>query len=139
MLLPNFLTALAVKKITISELLQGCCYPVVLVDVRSSQHHTDDQIGQSMWIPLEEIIDGTGTERLQALVHAHRQPDWPEPTVVLYCTMCPGALQAYRYLQPTGLQLAVLSGGLTAWRQMVPIAQESAALAKCGLWLVSSL
>lgn len=133
--LPNFLTALSVKQITVSELLQGWSHPVVLVDVRSLQHHTDDHISQSVWIPLEEIIDGNGVEHLTALVHAHHQPSLPEPMVILYCTMCPGALRAYRYLQSTGLQLVVLSGGLTAWRQKVSIAQEADALAN--LWITA--
>ncbi|MEB3294134.1 MAG: rhodanese-like domain-containing protein [Synechococcales bacterium] len=123
--LPNFVAALSVRKVTASDLITGAYNPVLFVDVRSSEYHTTDQIGSSIWIPLEEITDGNGAERLQALAQAYSQAHQAEPTLILYCTICPGAIQAYRHLQATGLKLAVLSGGLTAWRQAIPIHQEA--------------
>jgi rhodanese-related sulfurtransferase len=127
---PSFVAGLYTNKVTVGELKMGQLKPVILVDVRSPEDYAIDRIRHSISVPLDDIQDGDGIEKVQAIVGASLNQNQHTPTVVLYCEICPGAIRAYQQLKQTGLNLAVLQGGLTAWRQTVPAGQDAEILTK---------
>jgi rhodanese-related sulfurtransferase len=122
--IPSFIAGLYTHKVTVTDLEAGNLKPVILVDVRSPAEYAGDRIEHSISLPLDDIQDGEGVEKLQAIALATFQPNSPEPLIVLYCEICPAAIRAYQHLKKTGLNLAVLQGGLTAWRQTVPATKD---------------
>ena len=122
---PSFITSFATNKVTVTDLESGRLNPVILIDVRSPEEYAQDRIGRSLLIPLEEIQTGQGVSTVQKVAQANSHPNQPEPTIILYCEICPGAIRAYQKLQKTGLNLAVLYGGITAWRQNIPMARDA--------------
>ncbi|EKQ68781.1 Rhodanese-related sulfurtransferase [Leptolyngbyaceae cyanobacterium JSC-12] len=129
MLLPTFIATLSAHKVTVNDLEAGNLKPIILIDVRSPEEYAQDHIGQSLLVPLEEIQAGQGIQIIERIARAYSQPGQPDPTIVLYCEICPGAIRAYQKLQCTGLNLVVLSGGITAWRQAVPRGKDAEILA----------
>jgi rhodanese-related sulfurtransferase len=129
MYVPSFIAGSYTNKITVSDLEAGKLKPVILVDVRSPDEYAGDRIEHSISVPLADIQEGEGVEKLQAIAQANFQPNSPDPLIVLYCEICPAAIRAYQRLKQTGLNLAVLQGGLTAWRQTVPAAKDEEVLA----------
>jgi rhodanese-related sulfurtransferase len=131
MSMPSFVAGLHTNKISVTDFLEtGKLKPIILVDVRSPDEYAVDRIEHSFSVPLDDIQDGVGIEKVQAIAQANLQPNCPEPLIVLYCEICPGAIRAYQRLKKTGLNLAVLQGGLTAWRQSIPAAKDTEVLAR---------
>lgn len=126
--LPSFIASVSTDKVTVNDLEAGKLKSVILIDVRSPEEYAQDRIGQSLLVPLDEIQEGEGIEKVQKIARANLKPDQPEPTIVLYCAICPAAIRAYQRLKRTGLNLVVLSGGITAWRQIVPATKDSEVL-----------
>lgn len=129
MLLPTFIATLSTHKVTVNDLESGNLKPIILIDVRSPEEYAQDRIGQSLLVPLEEIQEGRGIQTIEQIAKTYSQAGQPEPTIVLYCEICPGAIRAYQKLHRTGLNLVVLSGGITAWRQAVPRGKDAEILA----------
>ena len=127
--LPSFILSFSTHKVTAQDLAAGAVNPVILIDVRSPEEYASDRIHGSYSIPLETIQTGGGVEAIQAIVRqASGTTTDVTPTVVLYCSVCPGAIRAYQKLQAVGLNIAVLFGGLTAWRQRFSAAQDATIL-----------
>jgi rhodanese-related sulfurtransferase len=116
------------KHITVAELKQGKLKPIILIDVRSPEEYAEDRIVQSQLVSITEIEMGLGVKRILKIVEKSVKPDQPQPTVVLYCTKGPRSVKAYGLLEKTGLRMAVLSGGITSWRESVSAAQDKAVL-----------
>lgn len=127
--IPSFIASLTTSKVTVRDLEAGSLKPVILIDVRSPEEYARDRIGHSLLVPLEAIQEGHGIQTVEQIAKTYSQPGQPDPTIVLYCEICPGAIRAYQKLQRTGLNLVVLSGGITAWRQMVPCGKDAEVLA----------
>jgi rhodanese-related sulfurtransferase len=64
-------------------------------------------------------------KRIRAIAQASGNSDQTQPTIVLYCTSGMRSVKAYQRLEKTGLNIVVLSGGITAWRKAV-LAQKDA-------------
>jgi sterol desaturase/sphingolipid hydroxylase (fatty acid hydroxylase superfamily)/rhodanese-related sulfurtransferase len=107
--------------VTTSELQQQKVKPIVLVDVRTAEEYQDDHIGKSVLVPIEEIEQGDGVKKIQAIVKATTQANQPQPTLVLYCSAGPRSIKAYHALKDKGIdaKLSVLSGGIRGWRQSI--------------------
>lgn len=114
-----------VKTISAVELQQGKLKPVILIDVRSAEEYVEDHIGKSQLIPLSDIQAGFGIKAIRAIAKASTQSNQPQPTLVLYCTAGPRSIKAYKQLEKTGLNFVVLSGGIKAWRQVVPASKDA--------------
>lgn len=96
----------------------------LLVDVRSPEEYAEDHIAGSQWVPLTDIQAGFGTKRVQAIAQAATKPGQPQPTIVLYCHSDPRSIRAYQALEQTNLKLAVLTGGIVAWRKRISPSQD---------------
>ena len=102
---------------------------MLLIDVRSQEEYAEDRIGNSPLVPITEIEHGKGVEKVKAIAQNSVQPNQPKPTVVFYCTSsAKRATKAYRLLEKEGLNIAVLSGGITEWRKAVPAQNDAAIL-----------
>jgi rhodanese-related sulfurtransferase len=123
--IPTFIASLNTKKVTIAELQQGKLKPVILIDVRSPEEYAEDHIGQSLLVPLTDIEADFGVKRISAIAQASVQSNHTQPSIVLYCTSGMRSVKAYQRLEKTGLNIVVLSGGITAWRKAV-LAQKDA-------------
>lgn len=125
----TFIASLNAKKVTVAELQQGKLKPVILIDVRSPEEYAEDRIGESPLVPITDIEAGFGVKQVQAIAQASVKSNQPQPTIVLYCARGTRSVKAYQRLQKTGLHLAFLSGGITAWREAVPAKQDAQILA----------
>jgi rhodanese-related sulfurtransferase len=126
---PTFIVSLNAQKVTVAELQQGKLKPVILIDVRSPEEYAEDRIGESPLVPITDIEAGFGVKQVQAIARSSVNSDRTQPTVVLYCARGARSVKAYQRLQKTGLNLAFLSGGITAWREAVPAKQDAEILA----------
>jgi rhodanese-related sulfurtransferase len=129
MTISNFISVVTPNTVTVADLEVGKFKPVILIDVRFPEEYDRDRIGRSVSVPLQDIQRGVGVQKVQEIVQDHRQAEQLEPTVILYCTLFPSAMRAYYQLQKTGLNLAVLHGGITAWRKVFPAMQDTEILA----------
>jgi sterol desaturase/sphingolipid hydroxylase (fatty acid hydroxylase superfamily)/rhodanese-related sulfurtransferase len=107
--------------VTATDLQQHKVKPVMLIDVRSAEEYKEDHIGKSVLVPIEDIEQGKGIEKIQELVKSYSQTNQPKPTLVLYCAAGPRSIKAYHTLKDKGItaDFKVLSGGIRAWRQGV--------------------
>lgn len=123
--IPTFIASLSSKKVTVAELQQGKFKPVILIDVRTPEEYAEDRIGESPLVPLTDIQSGFGVKEVQAIAKNSTQLNQPQPTIVLYCHSGPRSNKAYKELEKTGLNLAFLSGGITAWRKAIPAEKDA--------------
>ncbi|HAA26605.1 MAG TPA: hypothetical protein DCE56_01645 [Cyanobacteria bacterium UBA8553] len=122
---PTFIASLNTKTVTVADLQQGKLKPVVLIDVRSPEEYAEDHIPQSLLVPLTDIEAGFGVKRIRAVAQEQAKSAQTQPTVVLYCTSGMRSVKAYQRLEKTGLNIVVLSGGIKAWRKVVPAQSAS--------------
>lgn len=124
----SIITGKIPQQVTVAQLQQGNLKPVLLIDVRSPEEYAEDRIGKSPLVSITDIEDGTGIEQVRSLVQKSTSPNQSKPTVIFYCTKGPRSMKAYKLLEGTGLNMAVLSGGITAWRKAIPAEQDIAVL-----------
>jgi rhodanese-related sulfurtransferase len=129
MMISNFISTVTPNTVSVADLEVGKVKPVILIDVRFPEEYAQDRIGHSVSVPLQDLQGGTGVWKVQTIVQDHLQTEQLEPTIILYCTLFPSAMRAYYQLQKTGLNLAVLHGGITAWRKVFPAMQDAEILA----------
>ncbi|MEG3851028.1 sterol desaturase family protein [Microcoleus sp. herbarium19] len=127
--IPTFLVSLNAPKVTVAQLQQGKLKSAILIDVRSPEEYAEDRIGESPLVPLIDIEAGFGIKQVQAIARSSVKSNQTQPTVVLYCARGGRSVKAYQKLQKTNLNLAFLSGGITAWREAVPAKQDAEILA----------
>ncbi|OCR00855.1 hypothetical protein BCD67_24330 [Oscillatoriales cyanobacterium USR001] len=137
--IPTFIASLNAKKVTVAELQQGKLKPVIFIDVRSPEEYAEDRIGESPLIPITDIQAGFGIKQIQAIAKASVKPNQPQPTIVLYCARGPRSIKAYKKLEKTGLNLVYLSGGIKAWREVVPAQKDAQILAPITLPVKSAV
>jgi rhodanese-related sulfurtransferase len=143
----SFIATLNTKQVTVAQLQQGKLKPVILIDVRSPEEYAEDRIGESPLVPLTDIELGFGVKQIQSIVKARVKSDIPQPVIVLYCTKGGRSVKAYKQLEKVArssqesagketnnikdisLNVVVLSGGITAWRQAVPAPKDAQILA----------
>jgi rhodanese-related sulfurtransferase len=143
----TFIASLNTKQVTVAELQQGKLKPAILIDVRSPEEYAEDRIGESPLVPLIDLELGFGIKQVQSLVKARVKSDQPQPVIVLYCARGGRSVKAYKQLekiaryspdvpgnetnqiQDIRLNVVVLSGGIKAWRQVVPAQKDSQILA----------
>jgi rhodanese-related sulfurtransferase len=117
--------------VTLADLEQQKIKPAIFVDVRTPDEYKQDHIANSPLIPLYEIEEGPGIQKIQDLAKAASQPNQPAPTIVLYCAGGPRSIKAYHKLKESGVQLnmVVLKSGFREWRQAVAPNQDLKILA----------
>ncbi len=104
----------AMSEITVQELKQlmdNGTKDFVLLDVRNPNEYEIAKIPGSVLIPLSEIENGSGIEKVKELTNGHR--------LIAHCKMGGRSAKALGILKEAGLEGTNVKGGITAWSKEV--------------------
>jgi sulfur-carrier protein adenylyltransferase/sulfurtransferase len=103
-----------VPEITVTELKQlidSGAKDFVLLDVRNPNEYEIGQIPGSVLVPLPDIENGKGVEKVKELLNGHR--------LIAHCKMGGRSAKALGILKEAGIEGINVKGGITAWSQEV--------------------
>ncbi len=103
----------AIPEMTVQELkqLMDSSNNFVLLDVRNPNEYEIAKIPGSVLIPLSEIEDGSGIDKVKELTNGHR--------LVVHCKMGGRSAKALNILKEEGIEGTNVKGGITAWSQEI--------------------
>ena len=104
----------AMSEISVQELKQlmdNGTKDFVLLDVRNPNEYEIAKIPGSVLIPLSEIENGSGIEKVKELTNGHR--------LIAHCKMGGRSAKALGILKEAGLEGTNVKGGITAWSKEV--------------------
>ncbi|MDB9495095.1 molybdopterin-synthase adenylyltransferase MoeB [Spirulina major CS-329] len=104
----------AMQEMTVTELkalLDSDAQDYVLIDVRNPNEYEIAQIPGAVLIPLPDIEQGPGVEKVKEVLNGHR--------LIAHCKMGGRSATAIRILQEHGIDGTNVVGGITAWSQEV--------------------
>lgn len=103
-----------VPEMTVQELKQLMdqgAKDYVLIDVRNPNEYEIAKIPGATLIPLPDIEEGNGVEKVKELTNGHR--------LIAHCKMGGRSAKALRVLKEAGIEGTNLKGGIRAWSQEV--------------------
>ena len=83
----------------------------VLLDVRNPNEYQIAKIDGSVLIPLSEIEDGSGIDKVKKLVNGHR--------LIAHCKLGGRSAKALNILKEAGVEGTNVKGGIIAWSQEI--------------------
>ena len=83
----------------------------VLLDVRNPNEYEIAKIPGSVLIPLPDIENGTGIEKIRELVNGHK--------LIAHCKMGGRSAKALSILKEAGIEGTNVTGGILAWSREV--------------------
>jgi adenylyltransferase/sulfurtransferase len=83
----------------------------ILIDVRNVNEYEIARIPGSVLVPLPEIEEGPGVEKIRALAKGHR--------IIAHCKMGGRSAKALGLLKEAGIEGTNVKGGITAWSREV--------------------
>lgn len=95
----------------LKELIDSGAKDFVLLDVRNPNEYQIAQIPGSVLVPLPDIENGNGVEKVKELLNGHR--------LIAHCKMGGRSAKALGILKEAGIEGINLKGGITAWSQEV--------------------
>jgi adenylyltransferase/sulfurtransferase len=104
----------AIPEMTVQELkqlLDSGADGFVLLDVRNPNEYQIAKIPGSILVPLPEIEDGSGVEKIKQLVNGHR--------LIAHCKMGGRSAKALAILKEAGIEGTNVKGGIAAWSQEI--------------------
>ncbi|MDB9312693.1 molybdopterin-synthase adenylyltransferase MoeB [Spirulina sp. CS-785/01] len=104
----------SVPEMTVQELkatLDQSNQDYVLVDVRNPNEYEIAQIPGAVLVPLPEIEQGPGVEKVRQLLNGHR--------LIAHCKMGRRSAQALEILKNHGIEGINVKGGITAWSREI--------------------
>ena len=104
----------AIPEMTVKELKQLVdrgADAFILVDVRNLNEYEIAQIPGSVLVPLPEIEQGSGVEKIKELAKDHR--------LIAHCKLGGRSAKALSILREAGIEGTNLKGGITAWSQEI--------------------
>ncbi len=104
--------AIAEMSVTdLKSLLDSGTDDYVLLDVRNPNEYEIAKIPGSVLIPLPEIENGTGIEKVRELVNGHK--------LIAHCKMGGRSAKALSILKDAGIEGTNVTGGILAWSREV--------------------
>jgi len=106
----------AVPEMTVQELQQllaSAASDYVLIDVRNPVEYEIAKLPGSILIPLPEIEQGPGVDKVKALLQGDR------PRLIAYCKMGGRSAKALNILKQHNITGTNVKGGITAWSQEI--------------------
>ncbi len=101
----------------LKELIDRGADAFILVDVRNLNEYEIAKIPGSVLVPLPEIEEGTGIEKIKELAKDHR--------LIAHCKMGGRSAKALSILKEVGIEGTNVKGGITAWsREIDPSVPE---------------
>ncbi len=103
----------AIAEMTVQELkqLMDSSDNFVLLDVRNPNEYEIAQIPGSVLIPLSEIEDGRGIDKVKELANGHR--------LIAHCKLGGRSAKALGILKEAGVEGTNVKGGIAAWSQEI--------------------
>ena len=104
----------AIAEITVQELKQMMDREgdnFVLLDVRNPNEYEIAKIEGSVLIPLSEIENGSGIEKIKELVNGHR--------LIAHCKLGGRSAKALSLLKEAGIEGTNVKGGIAAWSKEI--------------------
>jgi adenylyltransferase/sulfurtransferase len=95
----------------LKQLMDSGANDFVLIDVRNPNEYEIAQIPGSVLVPLPDIEQGKGVEKVKELANGHR--------LIAHCKMGGRSAKALGILKEAGIEGTNLKGGITAWSQEV--------------------
>ena len=104
-----------IKEITVSQLKQILdgeeLEKYLLIDVRNPNEYDIAKIPGSILVPLPDIEDGKGIEKVKELLNGHQ--------LIAHCKMGGRSAKALAILAQNGIEGLNLKGGINAWSQEI--------------------
>ncbi|MGB8686606.1 MAG: molybdopterin-synthase adenylyltransferase MoeB [Microcoleus sp.] len=97
--------------IELKELIDSGAKNFLLLDVRNPNEYEIGQIPGSVLVPLPDIENGKGVEKVKELLNGHR--------LIAHCKMGGRSAKALGILREAGIEGINVKGGITAWSQQV--------------------
>lgn len=97
--------------IELKELIDSGAKDFLLLDVRNPNEYEIGQIPGSVLVPLPDIENGKGVEKVKELLNGHR--------LIAHCKMGGRSAKALGILKEAGIEGINVKGGITAWSQQV--------------------
>jgi sulfur-carrier protein adenylyltransferase/sulfurtransferase len=104
----------AIPEMTVTELkqvLDSGADDYVLLDVRNPNEYEIAQIPGSLLVPLPDIENGQGIEKVRSLLNGHR--------LIVHCKMGGRSMKALGILKDAGIDGTNVKGGIQAWSREV--------------------
>ncbi|MGP1387134.1 MAG: molybdopterin-synthase adenylyltransferase MoeB [Thainema sp.] len=95
----------------LKELLDSGANNFVLLDVRNPNEYEIAKIPGSVLIPLPDIENGSGVDKVKELLNGHR--------LIAHCKMGGRSAKALGILKQSGIEGTNVKGGITAWSREV--------------------
>ncbi len=95
----------------LQQLIDSGAKDFVLIDVRNPNEYDIAQIPGSILIPLPEIEQGDGIEKVKAALNGHR--------LIAHCKMGGRSAKALAILKEAGIEGTNVKGGIQAWSREV--------------------
>lgn len=105
---------MAMQEMTVQELkqlLDSGSNDFVLIDVRNPNEYEIAKIPGATLIPLSEIEQGPGVEKIKAMLNGHR--------LIAHCKMGGRSAKALGILKQAGIEGINVKGGITAWSKEI--------------------
>ncbi|MEQ8465206.1 molybdopterin-synthase adenylyltransferase MoeB [Coleofasciculus sp. E2-BRE-01] len=111
---------MAIQEMTVQELkqlLDSDTKDFVLLDVRNPNEYEIAKIPGAVLVPLPDIEQGSGVEKVKQLLNGHR--------LIAHCKMGGRSAKALGILKESGIEGINVKGGITAWsREIDPSVPE---------------
>ncbi len=95
----------------LKELLDSGASDFVLLDVRNPNEYEIAKIPGSVLVPLPDIENGSGVDKVKELLNGHR--------LIAHCKMGGRSAKALSILKQAGIEGTNVKGGITAWSREV--------------------
>ena len=95
----------------LKELIESGADDFVLLDVRNPNEYEIAKIPGSVLVPLPDIEDGEGVDKVKELLNGHR--------LIAHCKMGGRSAKALGILKEAGIEGINVKGGITAWSREV--------------------
>ena len=95
----------------LKELIDSGAKDYVLLDVRNPHEYEIGKIPGSVLIPLSEIENGPGVDKVKEMLNGHR--------LIAHCKMGGRSAKALGILKQAGIEGTNVKGGITAWSKEV--------------------
>jgi sulfur-carrier protein adenylyltransferase/sulfurtransferase len=100
--------------IDLKELIDSGADDYVLVDVRNPNEYEIAQIPGSVLVPLPDIENGQGVEKVRSLIDGHQ--------LIVHCKLGGRSAKAIGILKEAGIEGTNVKGGIQAWSREVDAA-----------------
>ena len=105
----NMIPEMSVKDL--KQLMDSGKNDFVLLDVRNPHEYEIAKIDGSVLIPLSELEDGSGIDKVKELANGHR--------LIAHCKLGGRSAKALNILKEAGIEGTNVKGGIAAWSQEV--------------------